>query len=134
MKRILYLGLLTIMAFTVILTGCQSGAPDNGKQEIEIRSAPIHDIQVNIAESYPPQVFVRIKVGLKDECTTLHDITAEQKGNTINIKVTTERPRGATCAQVYHYFDEALNLGSDFTSGETYTIKVNDKSTSFKMQ
>ena len=129
---------LTLVLAIVSLAGCQSSAtsvPNTGEQEMEISRAPIHEVQVNIAESYPPQVIVYIKGGLSDSCTELHAVSvAPRAGNTINIEVTTERPKDKACAQVYSYFEENVNLGSDFTSGETYTINVNDETTTFVMQ
>jgi len=104
------------------------------QQELEIRLAPIHDVQVNIAESYPPQVIVYIKGGLSDGCTTFHELTIEHHGNATDIEVTTQRPKGAVCTEVYGFFEKNVNLGSDFTSGETYTVNVNDKTASFVMQ
>jgi hypothetical protein len=50
------------------------------------------------------------------------------------IEVTTQRPKGAICPQVYGFFEKNVNLGSDFVSGEAYTINVNDKTTSLVMQ
>ena len=111
--------------------GCDSDVDGN---ELEIRLAPIHEVRVNIAESYPPQVFVYIRGGLADSCTTFHETSTERISNTINITVTTQRPKGAQCAQVYGYFEENVPLGSDFVSGETYTINVNDEIISFVMQ
>jgi len=102
--------------------------------ELEIRLAPIHEVQVNIAESYPPQVIVYIKGGLSDGCTTFHELKTERTGNKINIEVTTQRPKDKGCTAVYGYFEKNVNLGSEFISGETYTINVNDKTTSFVMQ
>jgi inhibitor of cysteine peptidase len=102
------------------------------QQDIEIELAPIHDVQVSIAESYPEQVFIYIKGGLADSCTTFHDIETQRNGHTIDITVTTERPKDAVCAQVYSYFEKNVALGSDFTSGETYTVNVNDVTTSFE--
>jgi hypothetical protein len=102
--------------------------------EVTINLAPIHEVQVNIAESYPPQIFVYIKGGLSDGCTTLYEITEERDGNTINIEITTKRPKDKACAEVYSYFEKKINLGTDFVSGETYTIYVNDTTTSFVMQ
>ena len=96
--------------------------------------APIHEVQVNIAESYPPQVIVYIKGGLSDGCTTFHELKTERTGNKINIEVTTQRPKDKECTAVYGYFEKNVNLGSDFVSGETYTIDVNDKTTNFVMQ
>ena len=104
------------------------------KQEIEISSAPVHEVQVSIAESFPPQVILYIQGGLRDGCTTFHELTTERSGNYINVWVTTEHPEGVSCPAVYGYFEENVNLGSDFISGETYELKVNDYSTSFKMQ
>lgn len=104
------------------------------EQDIEISAAIIHDVQVSIAESFPPQVILYIQGGLRDGCTTFHELTTERSGNDINVLVTTKHPKGVVCPAVYGYFDENVNLGSDFISGETYGIKVNDYSTSFTMQ
>jgi len=40
-----------------------------GEDEFEIKQAPIHDVQVIFAESFPVQVFVSIKGGLADSWT-----------------------------------------------------------------
>ena len=111
---------LVLAAMIVAAVGCQWGQP-----ELEIKQAPIHEVQVNIAESYPEQIFVYIKGGLADSCTTFHDLETERCENTINIEVTTERPKDAVCAQVYGYFEKNVALGSDFIRGETYIVDVN---------
>lgn len=111
---------LALAAMIVAAVGCQWGQP-----ELEIKQAPIHEVQVNIAESYPEQIFVYIKGGLADSCTTFHDLKTERCENTINITVTTERPKDAVCAQVYGYFEKNVALGSDFIRGETYIVDVN---------
>jgi inhibitor of cysteine peptidase len=98
---------------------------------LEIKLAPIHEVQINIAESFPEQIFVYIKGGLADSCTSFHDLKTERIGNTIKIEVTTERPRDAVCAQVYGYFEKNINLGSDFTRGESYTVDVNGVTQAF---
>jgi len=131
MKRTLFLVFISLLTIMAIITGCQ---PDSDEDEIEIRLAPIHEVSVNIAESYPPQVFVHIKGGLRDGCTTFHQLTTRRDDKTIDIEVTTQRPKDKACTQVYQYFEKNVVLGSDFTSGETYTVKVNDKMTTFVMQ
>jgi len=129
MKRFLYLAVL-IFALLVVTIGCKPG--DGGEENLEIRLAPIHEVQVNIAESYPPQIFVYIKGGLPDACTTLHKANTERHDSTIDITVSIKRPKGKVCAQVYSYFEENVALGSDFASGETYTVNVNEyKPTTF---
>jgi inhibitor of cysteine peptidase len=129
MKKFLY---LLATALIILLTlGCQSPLVE---EEKEIQLAPIHEVTINIAESHPPQVFVYIKGGLADSCTTFHELKTERSGNTLEITVTTERPKDEICAQVYSYFEKNVNLGTEFTSGETYMVNVNDKRTSFIMQ
>jgi inhibitor of cysteine peptidase len=131
MKRTMYLFVLTLVIPLLTIVSCQSGTSEG---ETEIRPAPIHEVDVRIAESFPPQVFVHIKGGLADSCTTFHELTTERSGNTIEIEVTTQRPRDKECAQVYSYFEKNVALGSNFTSDETYFINVNDEKTTFVMQ
>jgi inhibitor of cysteine peptidase len=100
-------------------------------ENAEISLAPIHEVDVYFMESFPVQVGVHIKGGLRDGCTTFHDAVVTQTGNRVNIEVTTQRPRDAMCTQVYGYFEENLNIGSNFTTGTTYTLKVNDYTTTF---
>ncbi len=99
--------------------------------EVEIKAAPIHEVTFNFMESYPVQVGAQIKGGLSDGCTTFHDAVVTREGDTISISVTVQRPKDRVCPAIYTYFEENLNLGSDFASGKTYTVKVNDYTTSF---
>ncbi len=111
------------LAALAIITACQRGT--------EISPAPIHEVDVRFAESHPVQVFVYIKGGLKDGCTTFHDLSVERDGNTVNIYVTTRRPRKAVCPAVYGFFEKNVALGTNFSPGETYTLKVNGFITTF---
>jgi inhibitor of cysteine peptidase len=125
------LSIITLI-FTALIAasiGCQS---DTGEQYTEIKLAPIHDAHISVNMSLPEQIFVDIKGGLADSCTTFHDLETERIGNIINITVTTERPKNAICAQVYSYFKKNVALGSDFISGDTYTVNVNDVTISFE--
>ncbi|MFC1963543.1 hypothetical protein ACFLVL_02865 [Chloroflexota bacterium] len=103
-------------------------------QDIEIGLAPIHEVQIYFAESDPPQVMVYIQGGLSNGCTTFHDLTVQRDNNIVEISVNTKHPKDVPCTDVYNYFEKYENLGTDFTSGETYTIKVNDYTTTFVMQ
>ena len=125
MKKLNWLVALSLLVLVTAAVACQ---------QLEIRPAPIHEVRVAIAESYPPQVMVYIQGGLSDGCTIFHELKTERSVNTVNIAVTTRRPKNAMCTQVYGYFMQNVNLGSDFVSGKTYTIKVNDKTTSFVME
>ena len=68
MKRILYCFLLVLVVAILGITGCQTNTDTNG---MEIRLAPIDEVQINIAESFPPQVFVHIIGGLADSCNPI---------------------------------------------------------------
>ena len=148
---------LTLIAIMIITIGCQwekpelettvttfsptvtSGFPGE-EPELEIKLAPIHDFRANIDESSPPQVFVYIRGGLADSCTTFHEIEIERLdlpmeihygGDTIRITVTTQHPKDAVCAQVYSFFEKNVALGSDFIPGELYLLDVNGIATDF---
>jgi hypothetical protein len=127
MKRLLYL-VPAVLIVAVLVLGCGSPVDDN-----EIMPAPIHDVSVTILMSNPPQVEVYIKGGLADSCTTFHELKTERSGNAVEITVTTERSKDTICAEVYGFFERTVNLGADFVSGESYTVNVNDKTTSFMM-
>jgi hypothetical protein len=103
----------------------------NQRFDVEIKLAPIDEVSISLLKSNPPQINVHIKGGLPDGCTTFHDSVVTREGNTVNIKVTIQRPRGMTCPAIYTNFEKDVNLGSDFILGTTYTLNVNDYSTTF---
>ena len=100
-------------------------------KEVEISLAPIHEANVTLLMSKPPQVEVYIKGGLADGCTTFHNIEVAREGSHITITVTVQRPKDVSCPAIYTYFEKFVILGSDFTAGTTYTLEVNDYSTTF---
>jgi hypothetical protein len=104
----------------------------NQRIDIEIDLAPIHEVRINLMKSNPPQIGVYIKGGLRDGCTAFNDLQITREGNTVNIKVTTQHPRGVFCPAIYTYFEKDVNLGSDFDFGTTYTLNVNDYTTTFE--
>jgi hypothetical protein len=131
MRKILYL----VAALLVILpvAGCESTAQNFHAEGIEIKLAPIEGVSIMMLTSNPPQIQVYIKGGLADSCTTFYGLTTERSVNIFKITVTVQRPGDDVCAQVYTSFEKFENLGSDFVAGETYTVHVNDKTTSFIM-
>jgi len=101
---------------------------------LEIKLAPIHELDIRFAESFPVQIFLYVKGGLPDGCTRFHGFEIVNRlEKALKIEVTTEKPKDAICTAIYGYFEQNINLGSDFKSGQTYTVTVNDKSTSFTM-
>jgi len=98
---------------------------------VEISLAPIHEVKVTLLKSNPAQISVYIKGGLRDGCTTFNDIEVTREGNVVNIEVTVQHPKDVFCPAIYGYFEKDVNLGSDFTIGTTYTLNVNDFTTTF---
>lgn len=118
------------LAFIVVLTtttGCKV------KSTLEIKPAPIHQVEIRFAESSPVQVFVYVQGGLSDGCTTLKDIKTTRQDTIIDIAVTVQRPLGQICTTIYGYFEQNVALGTDFISGNTYHLKVNDVARNFVM-
>jgi len=103
----------------------------NAEPEVEIKPAPIDEVEVNFLKSNPVQVSIHIIGGLSDGCTTFHDAVITREGNTINIEVMVQRPKYMFCTAIYTTFEKDINLGSDFMITETYTLKVNDYTTTF---
>ncbi len=104
-----------------------------GDDEFIIKPAPIVNVDVRIAESFPPQVFVDIRGVLTDGCTVLNETKVQRQGNIIDITVTTQRPRDAVCIQVISFFDTVVPLGSDFITGVQYTLRVNGQAQQFSV-
>lgn len=125
------IGVILLSLILISLFGCKSPTVT---QEIEVISAPIHEVNISYAKSNPPQVLVTIKAGLPDGCSKFHDIKTEISEKSVKIDVLIERPKGSACPAIYGYFDKTVNLGSQFSRGETYIVVVNDQTTSFVMQ
>lgn len=99
--------------------------------------APIEQVDVVVAESFPPQYFVQITSGLPDSCHTFDHLTTTRSATTITIHVWNRTPppaSGLACALLYGTEEHNVALGSDFTPGITYTLQVNDVTTSFRAQ
>lgn len=102
------------------------------------RLAPIYEVRVITGQEEPRvDVAVYIKGGLPQGCEASHGCSVEQVvGDTIYIKAFIIHLKGMPCED-YIYFEETVNLWPrllrDFTPGETYTVNVNDYTTTFVM-
>ncbi|MCK9525625.1 MAG: hypothetical protein WCS74_01745 [Dehalococcoidales bacterium] len=101
---------------------------------IDIHMAPVHEVAVDFMESDPIQVGVHIQLGLRSGCTTFHDAVINREAGEIQITVTAQEPVGVACPAIYIFYDKYINLGTEFASGQTYTLVVNEYTTSFTMQ
>lgn len=110
--------------------------PASWGPEMVTSPAPIHEVRVNTSES-EPRVSVYIKGGLPEGCKASHGYSIERIDDTLNIEVFIKHPKDEPCEEVYGFFEETVNFWPDllrgFTSGETYTVNVNDYTTTFVM-
>ena len=89
----------------------------------------IDGVEITIAESFPPQYFVRVTSGLPSGCVTFDAIETTRDGNTIEIAVWNLGPGpDATfaCTAIYGIVENNVALGTDFESGAEYRVEVND--------
>jgi hypothetical protein len=115
------------------------GAPDGvgapapaGRHTV---AAPIDQLDVLVLESFPPQYMLQIAAGLPSGCAKQDSHTVSRVGDTITVTVLNSMPnRDPPCTMIYGSYELNINLGSDFLSGSTYTVHVNDKVTTFRAQ
>ncbi len=92
----------------------------------------VDHIEVQIAESFPPQVRVQVSGTLPDGCTSLSEIRQEREDTTITVTMTTRRLTDAMCIQVIEPVVETIQLQGDFPPGE-YIVRVNDVEQPFRI-
>ena len=135
MKRLIaaaVLGLAAILLVGAVAFASGRGelSPTPGRQAVP---APIDDVQVVIRESNPPQVSLMIKAGLPSGCAQRDSHSVSRNGDTFTVRVLNTMPTGdVACTMIYGTYDLSLDLGRDFRVGATYTVIVNDSTTTFK--
>jgi hypothetical protein len=109
--------------FTVTPAPTQAGLPPGRYAE----AAPIDGLDVRVAESFPPQYFLHILAGLPSGCAEQYTHSFTRNGNVIEVDVLNSFPEGnPVCTAIYGTYEINIALGSDFISGQTYTISMND--------
>ena len=99
--------------------------------DVEV-SAPIEDVEVLVLETDPPQYFLEVTSGLPDACHAFDRIESERTGTEITVTVINLVATGdVMCAQVYETVSNTVELGSEFETGATYTVRVNDETLTF---
>lgn len=98
--------------------------------------APIESIEILIAESYPQQYFGLVVSGLPNSCAKYGGYYLTRDGDTISIEMVNWKPAdpNTACAEIYSTAEHNIPLGSEFDSGRTYTLDVNDKTVNLTAQ
>jgi hypothetical protein len=98
-------------------------------------AAPIDGLDIRVMESFPPQYMLNIRAGLPSGCAKQGSHALSRVGDTITVTVLNSMPNGdPPCTMIYGSYELNINLGTDFVSGSTYTVRVNDKATTFAAQ
>ncbi len=102
--------------------------------ETEQISAPVDDVSLEVAESFPPQYFLRVVSGLPNSCHSFGGYTPTRDGSNISVRVYNHRRtgEGLLCAQVYGTVETRIVLGSDYDPERVYTVDVNGRKVSFQ--
>jgi hypothetical protein len=139
MLRFIVLTTLILVGAGAMAASCDDDGRD-GEQTPGTRivvDAPIDELELIIRESFPPQYAARIVSGLPSGCAQFDEAEVTgRSGNEITIRVTNTMPDdpNVACTAIYGTKETIVELGSDFTSGERYTVRVNDKSLEFTAQ
>ena len=126
--------LLLAVAVAILAAGCSPRDSEGGRKIVD---APIEAIDILVRESFPPGYTAKITSGLPSGCAQFHEAKVTgRSGTTITISVTNTMPSDpkAICTDIYGYHETNLDLGQDFVSGQTYTVKVNDRKETFRAQ
>ena len=108
----------------------ERSGPGGDRQQV---AAPIDKIDVLVRESNPLQVTVKITAGLPGGCAQQGSYDLSRSGDTITINVRNSMPRAnLVCTAIYGTYEINVDIGSSFALGSTYTVHVNDKTTTFK--
>jgi len=99
-----------------------------------LERAPIESVAINVAESFPVQIFVASTSIAPSSCETFDHVTTTRSGTTVTIDVWNlgqAQAIGAPCLAVITESEHNVALGSDFVPGVAYTVQVNGVERSF---
>ncbi len=124
---------LTMVLLAAACSGSKSATPTPATVLVE---APIEEVRIEILESFPVRYVAAITSGLPNACHEFGDARLNRAGSQIEIRVTNVRPSdpNVACAEIYRTIESRVDLGTEFTSGETYVVDVNETRTSFVAQ
>jgi hypothetical protein len=124
-----------VVGVVVASLACSSTAPTSPTDQVRAL-APIEQVDINVAESFPPQYFVAIVSLQPNSCVSFDAIETTRDGNSIRILVWNLVPDDpdVLCAQVVSMTAHNVALGSDFKPGQSYDVQVNDVTRSFVAQ
>lgn len=135
MNRLIVAVALTLLASVVAAYASGlTGGPvrTSGRQTVV---APIDRAEVLVLESDPPRYVLSVLAGLPSGCAERDRHEVAREGEVITVTIRNRMPFGdAGCTTVYGTYELTVDLGTDFRSGSPYTVRVNDRTTTFTAQ
>jgi hypothetical protein len=129
------LATIALVAAVGVLAMARTGGWLPAPAERQTVAAPIDGLDIRVMESFPPQYMLNIRAGLPSGCAKQDSHAVTRVGDTITVTVLNSMPAGdPPCTMIYGSYELNINLGTDFVSGSTYTVRVNDKATTFTAQ
>lgn len=127
----------TLLPPVLVLLAAACGRPGSPSQPdsppMTVSRIQIESVNVRLAQSFPVQVFARVKGVVGDGCSSLLPIEQSRAGNVITLELKRQRPRDAICTQIAILFDQDIRLEGEFRTGE-YTLNVNGSPYSFRVE
>jgi len=114
-----------------------AGGPDEMAM-VEV-PAPIKSFTISTSESTPPQYFVEVTSRLDTICDELKEPVVSRNGDEFvimltNLEADADVLMQPLCWYIFGAADTSIPLGTDLEAGKTYTVTVNDVSTTFVAQ
>jgi hypothetical protein len=97
--------------------------------------APLEGSQIRVMESSPPSYVLNVQVGLPGGCARAAGYEVSRSGSQITVVIMNSMPATPVpCTMIYGLYSLNIPLGSDFQSGQTYSVQVNDRALTLKAQ
>ena len=129
-------GALPVMLVAALATACAlaagCGPVSPSPSDRQAVPAPIDGLDVRVLESNRTQYVLSVRAGLPSGCAEKNRHELSRSAEAVIVTVLNWMPTGnPPCTAIYGSYELSINLGSDFRTGTTYQVSVNDKKTSF---
>jgi hypothetical protein len=124
------------LVIAIVWAGTQDSVPgnsidDGSDTEYQVEDVTIESVEVQLAESFPVQVFVNVSGYLPDPCWEPREPVVEQDGSRFNIEIVAERKADQMCPQVIEPYESTIGLGT-MEPGD-YLVDVNGLEQEFEV-
>lgn len=112
-------------------TPANAATPESGATPMP-NVATVESVVVNTQSTTPNEVEVTIKGYLPNPCTKITRIEQQRNADTFTITLETVR-EGSNCTQVISQFEETVALDTTGLAPGTYTVNVQNTTTTFDL-